>query len=83
MSQEKMGWPREVETTIETIYAVTVDRLPPFVQEATWYTSLDEARAAARKTAGVVWTTSLVTTVSISEWEIHETTPDAGESKES
>ncbi|MDE1577007.1 MULTISPECIES: hypothetical protein [Actinomycetaceae] len=71
-----LGWPRDVETNIETVYAVTRDRLPPFVQESHWYTNIEDARAAASEAGGIVWASQIVTTMSISEWAlVHEATP--------
>lgn len=72
----RLGWPRDVETSIETVYAVTTDRLPPFVQESRWYTNIEDARAAASEAGGIVWASQIVTTMSISEWAlVHDATP--------
>lgn len=71
-----LEWPRDVETNIETVYAVTRDRLPPFVQQSRWYTNREAAEATARKVNGTVWASQIVTTMSISEWAlVHDATP--------
>ncbi|EPD27255.1 MULTISPECIES: hypothetical protein [Actinotignum] len=80
-SAAKLAWPRDVETSIETVYAVTADRIPPFVQQSAWYTDRETAEAAAREINGAVWESQIVTTMSISEWTlVHAPTPTRGTS---
>ncbi len=78
-----LEWPRDVETSIETVYAVTRDRIPPFVQESAWYTNIEAARAAADELGGVMWESQIVTTMAISEWAlVHDATPKPDALKE-